>query len=142
MVRLWNLMICKKILSKIFPYAQFENVFLKILNFTHSRRRAILNLERTPSFEKQSTRFFFFLNMHILKTSNGWRSCPLSIGWMNGLLDLGPWGNWESLRAQTPGSGLFIEDNLRPMPLVGEIFFFFFFEVKNVNNKFKQTFLW
>ena len=32
---------------------------LKILNFTHSRRRAILDLERTPSFEKQSTRFFF-----------------------------------------------------------------------------------
>jgi hypothetical protein len=53
-------MICKKILSKIFPYAQFENVFLKILNFIHSRRRANLGLERTPSFEKQSTRFFSF----------------------------------------------------------------------------------
>ena len=139
-------MICKKILSKIFPYAQFENVFLKILNFTHSRRRAILDLERTPSFEKQSTRFFFFfLNMHILKTSNGWRSCPLSIGWMDGLLGLGPWGNWESLRAHTPGSGLFIEGNLRAHALSWRDFFIiylFIFEVKNVNNKFKQTFLW
>ena len=46
-------MICKKILSKIFHYAQ-------ILNFTHSRKRKILDLERTLSFEKQSTRFFFF----------------------------------------------------------------------------------
>ena len=33
---------------------------LKILNFTHSRRRAILNLERTLSFEKQSTIFNSF----------------------------------------------------------------------------------
>ena len=30
---------------------------LKNLNFTYSRRRAILDLERTPSFEKQSTTF-------------------------------------------------------------------------------------
>ena len=33
---------------------------LKILNFTHSRRRAILDLERTLSFEKQSTIFNSF----------------------------------------------------------------------------------
>ena len=87
--------------------------FLKILNFTHSRRRAILDLERTPSFEKQSTRFFFFLNMHILKTSSIWWSCLLSIGWMDGLLGFGPWGNWESLGAHAPSSGLFIEGNLK-----------------------------
>ena len=101
---------------------------LKILNFTHSSRRAILDLERTPSFEKQFTRFFFFLNMHILKTSSIWRSCLLSIGWMDGLLGFGPWGNWESLGAHAPSSGLFIEGNLRAHALSWtKIIFFFFF---------------
>ena len=100
---------------------------LKILNFTHSRRRVIIDLERTPSFEKQFTRFFFFLNMHILKTSSIWRSCLLSIGWMDGLLGFGPWGNWESLGAHAPSSGLFIEGNLRAYALswTKRIFFFF-----------------
>ena len=60
---------------------------LKILNFTHFRRSAILDLKR-----KQST-IFFLLNMHILKTSSIWRLCPLSIGWMDGLLGFWPWGD-------------------------------------------------
>ena len=98
--------------------------------------------------------FFFFLNMHILKTSNSWRSCPLNIGWMDGVLGFRPWGNWESLRVHAPSLGLFIEGNLRAHALswterffffdflIFLIFFFFLLEVKNVNNKFKQTFLW
>ena len=109
---------------------------LKILNFTHSRRRAILDLKRTPSFEKQSTIFFFFLNMHILKTSNGWRSCPLSIRWMDGLLGFGPWGDWKSLGAHA----------LSWREIFFWLFDFFlfliFFLMKNVSKKFKQTFLW
>ena len=100
---------------------------LKILNFTHSRRRAILNLERTTSFKKQSIRFFFFLNMHILKTSSGWRSWPLSIGWMDELLGFGPWGDWESLGAHAPSSGLFIEGNLRAHALSWTKSFIFIF---------------
>ena len=126
--RLWNLMICKKILTKIFPYAIWK-IVLKFLNFTHSRRKAILDLERTPSLEKQSTRFFFFffLNIHILKTSSSWRSCPLSIGWLDGLLGFGPWGNWESLGVHAPSSGLFIEGNLKAHVLswIERVFFFF-----------------
>ena len=96
--------------------------------------------------------------MHILKTSNSWRSCPLNIGWMDGVLGFRPWGNWESLRVHAPSSGLFIEGNLRAHALswteriffgflfIYLLFFLFWFsfllEVKNVNNKFKQTFLW
>ena len=97
--------------------------------------------------------------MHILKTNSGWRSWPLSIRWMDGLLGFGPWGDWESLEAHAPSSGLFIEGNLRAHALswieriffglfdflIFLIFYFFFFfllKVKNINNKFKQTFLW
>ena len=108
---------------------------LKILNFTHSRRKTILDLERTPSFEKQSIRFFFFF----LKTSSIWRSCPLSIGWMDGLLGFRPWGNWESLRAHALSwtESFFF--------CFGFLIFFFNFFFFFVNEKCKQeiqTFSW
>jgi hypothetical protein len=117
---------------------------LKILNFTHSRRRAILDLERAPSFEKQFTIFFFFLNMHILKTSNGWISCQVSIGWMDGLLGFEPWGNWESLGVHAPSSGLFIEGNLRAHALSWTnrfSFWIFFFKWKIQNQNLSNMFL-
>ena len=139
--RLWNLMIFKKILSKVFPYAIWK-IVLKILNFSHSRRRAILDPERTPSFEKQSTRFFFFfffLNMHILKIISSWRSCPLSIGWMAGLLGFGPWGNWKSLGGHASSSQLFIKGNLRAYaPLVGQRDFFLLFDFLTFFFKWKM----
>ena len=105
---------------------------LKILNFTHSRRRVILDLKRAPSFEKQFTIFFFFLNMHILKTSNGWISCQVSIGWMDELLGFEPWGNWESLGVHASSSGLFIEGNLRAHALswTNRFSFWIFFKWK------------
>ena len=89
--------------------------------------------------------------MHILKNSSIWKSCLLSIRLIYGLLSFGPWGNWESLRAHGPSSGFFIEGNLRAHAALSwreRIFFFFgfffilFFFMKNVNKKFKQTFLW
>ena len=66
--------------------------------------------------------------MHILKTSSSWRSCPLSIGWIDGLLGFGPWGGWESLGAYASSSGLFIEGNLRAHALSWTKFFFFLSE--------------
>ena len=125
-VRLWNLMISKWFYQRYSLSTIWKSV-LKILNFTPSRRRAILNLEKTPSFEKQSTRFFFFLNMHILKTSSGWRSCPLSIEWMDRLLGFWRWGDWKSLGARASSSRLFIECNLRAHALSWIENFFFGF---------------
>ena len=75
--------------------------------------------------------------MLILKTSRGWRSWPLSIGWIDGLLGFGPWGDWESLGAHAPSSGLFIEGNLKAHALslreriLFLAFWFFFFKEKH-----------
>ena len=124
--RLWNLMICKKILPKIFPYAQFEKLFWKfwILLILEEEQFLII---KEHLLLKKNPQDFFFLNMHILKTSSSWRSCPLSIGWMNGLLGFWPWGYWESLGAHAPSSRLFIEGNLRAhAPSWIERFFFGF----------------
>ena len=133
-------MICKKILSKIFPYAQFENVFWKfwILLTLEEGRFLILKEYLLLKSSPQDFFIFLFLNMHILKTSSIWRSCLLSIGWMDGLLGFGPWGNWESLGANGPSSGLFIEGNLRAHAFswTERIFFLnFFLKLKNVNRK-------
>jgi hypothetical protein len=54
---------------------------LKILNFTHSRRKAILDLGRTPSFEKQSTIFFLFEYAHF--ENQQWLEIMTIEYWMN-----------------------------------------------------------
>jgi hypothetical protein len=49
----------------------------------YSRRKAILDLERTPSFEKQSTRFFFVFEYAHFENQQ-WLEIVLVEYWMNG----------------------------------------------------------
>ena len=63
--RLWNLMMCKKILSKIYPYAQFENVFWKFWILLTLEKEWFLILKEHLLILKNNPQDFFFFSFWI-----------------------------------------------------------------------------
>ena len=140
----------QKILSKIFPYAEFKNVFWKFWILLILEEERFLILKEHLLFKKQSTRFFFLFEYAHFENQQRLEIMLIEHWMKDGLISFGPWGNWKSLGAHALRSELFIEGNLRAYApswtkwFVFWLFDFFFwiFLMKNINKKSKKTFLW
>jgi hypothetical protein len=86
---------------------------LKILNFTHSRRRAILYLERTPSFQKTIHKIFFLFEYAHFENQQWLEIMPIEYCMNGWALKLWALRKLRALGAHAHSSGLFIDGNLR-----------------------------